>query len=606
MRHLTEKIKKIMDCVLWKTIYHSFGLLMGFSRFYLPASLLYKVVQGIIPMLYIIVVQRIINMVQNRGESFETILGYILCLVGLHIMNAVLELLYYRYNYRFGMKFSKLINMKMMEKAVNLSLRDFEDSGTYDIINRAQSQNGSNILNYMTSVFDILQQMISIASMAYILLRFKWQIAMLILIVPISRCISTFCIDKERYRMRTGRTKLERQKWYINLLVMTGNAFKEIKTLGLGSFLLKKNEEIQNRIISQEDKMYRKSTLISTGFDIADWVITGGIYVYTFLLGFVGTILIGDVTAYIESIDNIKSSVEGMFSEINSLVEQSMYIHLMFEYLNLPEIRDINRKEVEVIRCIEFRNVSFKYSNGKYALKNASFFIRPGESVALIGENGSGKTTLTKLLLGLYDEYEGEILINDIDLKKIDIESYQKKIGVVFQDYMRYETSIRENIAYGNLSQFDNDEEIYRLLKAVGLEHKAKDEEGIDTVVGNWFGGQQFSIGEWQRLAIARALIKKADVYIFDEPDASLDVFRQREMIRLFKEAMEHKIGIYVSHKINYVNEVADKIIVVQNGEITEMGDHEGLMERKGHYYQLYQESVEGHSDDEQNMTYCA
>lgn len=211
-----------------------------------------------------------------------------------------------------------------------------------------------------------------------------------------------------------------------------------------------------------------------------------------------------------------------------------------------------------------------------------------------------------KLLLGLYDEYEGEILINDIDLKKIDIETYQKKIGVVFQDYMRYETSIRENIAYGNLSQFDNEEEIHRLLKAVGLEHKAKDEEGIDTIVGNWFGGQQFSVGEWQRLAIARALIKKADVYIFDEPDASLDVFKQREMIRLFKEAMEHKIGIYVSHKINYVNEVADKIIVVQNGEITEMGDHEGLMERKGHYYQLYQESVEGHSDDEQDMTYCA
>lgn len=606
MRHLTEKIKKIMDCVLWKTIYHSFGLLMGFSRFYLPASLLYKAVQGIIPMLYIIVMQRIINMVQNRGESFETVLGYILCFVGLHIMNAVLELFYYRYNYRFGMKFSKLINMKMMEKAVNLSLRDFEDSGTYDIINRAQSQNGSNILNYVTSVFDILQQMISIASMAYILLRFKWQIAMLILIVPIGRCISTFCIDKERYRMRTGRTKLERQKWYINLLVMTGNAFKEIKTLGIGSFLLKKYEEIQNRIISQEDKMYKKSTLISTGFDIADWVITGGIYAYIFLLGFVGTILIGDVTAYIESIDNIKSSVEGMFSEINSLVEQSMYIHLMFEYLNLPEIRNINRKEVEVIRCIEFRNVSFRYSNGKYALKNASFFIRPGESVALVGENGSGKTTLMKLLLGLYDEYEGEILINDIDLKKIDIETYQKKIGVVFQDYMRYETSIRENIAYGNLSQFDNEEEIHRLLKAVGLEHKAKDEEGIDTIVGNWFGGQQFSVGEWQRLAIARALIKKADVYIFDEPDASLDVFKQREMIRLFKEAMEHKIGIYVSHKINYVNEVADKIIVVQNGEITEMGDHEGLMERKGHYYQLYQESVEGHSDDEQDMTYCA
>lgn len=406
--------------------------------------------------------------------------------------------------------------------------------------------------------------------------------------------------------MRTGRTRLERQKWYINFLVMTGNAFKEIKTLGIGKFLLKKYEGIQNNIIAQEDKMYKKSTLISVGLDITDWLITGGIYLYTFFLGFIGSILIGDVTAYIESTDNIKDAVEGIFSGINELTEQSMYINLMFEYLELAEVTGINRKKIEAIRCIEFRNVSFKYCNGKYALKNASFFIQPGESVALIGENGSGKTTLTKLLLGLYDDYEGEILVNDINLKQIGIESYQEKIGTVFQDYVKYEASLRENIAFGDMNLLSNDEAILHALKAVNLEHKAKGTEGLDTVIGSWFGGKQFSIGEWQRLAIARALIRKADVYIFDEPDASLDVFRQKEIILLFKKMMKHKIGIYVSHKTNFVNELADKLIVIQNGEITEMGTHKELMEKEGYYFQLYKESMDNNAENMPHINCCA
>lgn len=606
MNYLSKKTKKITDCILWKSICNSLTLLTGFSKPYLLVSMLFKSVQGVMPMLFILFMQQIVNMVQRRNGSFETILGFILGFTGLHIINEILEMLYFRYNNKFSLKFSKHVGMQMMEKALRLSLRDFEDPKTYDIINRAQNQTGSGILDYIDSIFDILQQVISVVSMSYILLRFRWQIAVVILIVPLGRCVATLFIDKERYAMRTGRTKLERQKWYINFLVMTGNAFKEIKTLGIGRFLLKKYEDIQNCIITQEDTMYKKSTLISVVLDILDWMITGGIYMYTFFLGFSGIILIGDVTACIESTENIKNAVEGIFSGINKLAEQSMYINLMFEYLELPEVTDINRKHIEAIRCIEFRNVSFRYSNGKYALKNASFFIKPGESVALIGENGSGKTTLTKLLLGLYDEYEGEILINDINLKQLGIESYQKRIGTVFQDYIKYETSLRENIAFGDMDA--DDAEIQSALKAVHLEHKAKGSEGLNTVIGSWFGGKQFSIGEWQRLAIARALIRKADVYIFDEPDASLDIFRQKEIIELFKTIMKHKIGIYVSHKINFVNELADRMIVIQDGEITEMGTHKELMDKGGFYHQLYMEAMENTANTKngQQINCCA
>lgn len=231
---MKKLIKKTTNSTLWKSICNSLTMLLRFSKSYLLISILYKAVQGVMPMLFIVFMQQVVNMVQRREENFNIIAGYIIGFICLHIANEILEMLYFRYSNRFSLKFSKHVGMQMMEKALRLSLRDFEDSDTYDIINRAQNQTGSSILDYIGSIFDILQQIISIAGMSYILLRFKWQIAMIILIVPAGRCIATFFIDKERYVMRTGRTRLERQKWYINFLVMTGNAFKEIKTLGIG------------------------------------------------------------------------------------------------------------------------------------------------------------------------------------------------------------------------------------------------------------------------------------------------------------------------------------------------------------------------------------
>lgn len=588
----SKESRKKMYSTIYIGITNSLVLLIKHSKLYLPVSIIYKAIQGFIPMIYVLIMQRMVNYIQSGTGNYNVVLMYILGFVGLHIGNGILVLLYEKYRQKFSLLFSKDVSVKMMKKSTKLSLSDFEDSETYDIINRAQGQNGTSILQYVDLVFEIFQLIISIMSMGYLLLNFNWRIAVVIAVVPVIRSISTYYIDKELYEKRMDRTSLEREKWYINFLVMTGNAYKEIKTLGIGPFLLKKYEIIQDRIIIQENKVFEKRTIVNVCLEVLDWLITGGIYFYIFILGFLGQILLGDVTAYIECTESIKCSVSSVFRGVNDLVDQSMYISRLFEYLDLPEISEINRKNIEVIRCIEFRNVSFKYSNGNYALRNANFFVKPGESIALVGENGSGKTTLSKLLLGLYDEYEGDIFINDTNLKEISMESYQKRIGIVFQDYIKYEATIRENVAFGNIDYMDNDAEIWSVLEEVNLDKKIKEKDGLNTIVGNWFGGQQCSIGEWQRLAIARALIKNADVYIFDEPDASLDVLRQREIVELFKKAMDGKIGFFISHRINYVNELADMIMVIQNGVINEVGTHDELIRKKGHYYNLYTEAT--------------
>lgn len=574
------------------SIFRSIQLLIKFNKLYLPLSIIYKVLQGIIPMASVICMQQIINEVQSKNSFFESILKVIFFYICLQIINNIFQQLYEKYKHKFSVDFSKAINIQVMDKAIALSLKDYEDKETYNLISRAQNQSGTNLISYINSIFDITQQIISIIGMGYILFSYKWQIVLLIIIIPIIRTIATYIFDKKLYKIRIKRTSDNRQKWYINFLLTTGNAFKEIKIFGLGNYLISKYENLQNRIINEEMNIYNKNMLVDMLLDFLEWVILGGIYIYIFYEGFIKIILIGDVTAYFECINNIKSSINGIFIEINNLVDQSMYINLFFEFLDIPESPHTGIKEIKLIEQIEFENVSYKYKNGNYAIKNASFIITPRTTIALIGENGSGKTTLLKLILGLYDDYEGNIYINNINIREINITQYQRKIGIVFQDYMKYETTIRENITYGNLKQLKNDAEIIKLIRKVHLENKVNNTKGIDTVIGNWFGEQQFSIGEWQRIVIARALIKDADMYIFDEPDSSLDIFRQKEIVELIKQVTQNKIGLYVSHKISLANEIANIIMVLEDGMITEIGSHKELIANKQKYSQLYKEAL--------------
>ena len=233
-------------------------------------------------------------------------------------------------------------------------------------------------------------------------------------------------------------------------------------------------------------------------------------------------------------------------------------------------------------------NLSYKYDNLNYVLKNINMILTNDSHIALVGENGSGKTTLIKLIMGLYEDYEGEIFVNNINLKNIDIEDYQKKISCIFQDYIKYEMSIRENIAIGNIKNIFNDKLIWEKIDKVYLKNKVNDIQLLDTNLGSWFGDFELSGGEWQRIAIARMLMKNGEVLVLDEPDSSLDVLRQKEMIKIYKKEIENKMSIYISHKVDYVHLLSNLIYVLVDGCVIEYGNHEELLNRKGEYYKLF------------------
>lgn len=582
----SQKINISIVKEFFSTIKKSCKLIQKCSCFFVFVNLCIACIQGIIPGITIIVFQRIINSLQQNIDTVEHIIFLILFYVGLNIINELISTLYSFYNEKFNLEFSQYVNMLMLEKSAKLELKDYENSETYNIINRAQSQNGTSILTFITGTIEIFKQIISVITISIILVRFCWWMLPLIFGISIVRSMVTVYTDREWYKLRVSRTNDERTNRYINYLLLTGIAFKEILLYGLSNYFFMKYKNISDKIKNQDKEMQKKIAIYDILFDIGSWVSMGGLFGYVMYLGVTGRLLIGDITAYIECIENIKSGSNEIFDNIGNMLEQSMYIGFIFEFLEIPEFKGNEEFDIGEIYKIEIKDLSFKY-NTTYVLKNINMTLNKGDSIALVGENGSGKSTLIKLIMGFYREYEGTIKINDIDIKKINKTGYYQKIGCVFQDYTKFEDSIRNNIRFGNIKT-DNTKSIENMLEITHMKERVDEIGGVDTIVGKWFGKEDLSIGEWQRISICRAAFKQANLYILDEPDASLDIFRQEELIETYKNTFKSAIRIFITHKVNYAKEMGEKIYVLEKGEILESGSHTKLLNDKGKYYEMF------------------
>ena len=582
----SQKINISIVKEFFSTIKKSCKLIQKCSCFFVFVNLCIACIQGIIPGITIVVFQRIINSLQQNIDTVEHIIFLILFYVGLNIINELISTLYSFYNEKFNLEFSQYVNMLMLEKSAKLELKDYENSETYNIINRAQSQNGTSILTFITGIIEIFKQIISVITTSIILVRFCWWMLPLIFGISIVRSMVTVYTDREWYKLRVSRTNDERTNRYINYLLLTGIAFKEILLYGLSNYFFMKYKNISDKIKNQDKEMQKKIAIYDILFDIGSWVSMGGLFGYVMYLGVTGRLLIGDITAYIECIENIKSGSNEIFDNIGNMLEQSMYIGFIFEFLEISEFKGNEEFDIGEIYKIEIKDLSFKY-NTTYVLKNINMTLNKGDSIALVGENGSGKSTLIKLIMGFYREYEGTIKINDIDIKKINKTGYYQKIGCVFQDYTKFEDSIRNNIRFGNIKT-DNTKSIENMLEITHMKERVDEIGGLDTIVGKWFGKEDLSIGEWQRISICRAAFKQANLYILDEPDASLDIFRQEELIETYKNTFKSAIRIFITHKVNYAKEMGEKIYVLEKGEILESGSHTKLLNDKGKYYEMF------------------
>ncbi|WP_258881180.1 ATP-binding cassette domain-containing protein [Clostridium tagluense] len=589
--NLKNKVKIEYFDKIFKTLKKSISLIWNFNYRYIFIAILNAIFQGIVPVISLLVMKNILNAIQTHNLDRNVFIANILGFVSIEIISLGVRELYILYSTNFTEKFSKHIEVLMLEKADSLDVKDFENPTTYDLINRAQMQNGDSVISYIISWMSIFQQVITISSSIIIIVTYKIWIVLVIIIAPIIQFYFSKKLSVKQYKMVIERTSEERKCWYITFIMLLGNEKKEIELNGLGVLFINHFNSLKDKFIKQDYNIAKKIFAVNIIVGIIGQMLCAIIYIYLFYSGFVGNIQIGTLMAYATCVTTIKTGVELVLILTNTVYQKSLYIELLFNFFDITEKDKKNQEQLKIltsIQSIELINVYYKFNNNdQYTLKNINLKIKKGDTIALVGKNGAGKSTLIKIILGLYEDYEGTILINGINFHKINKSNYYTKVGCVLQDYSKFEVSIRENVEYGNVEKLYNDSEIEKALKYAEFNFENLGKKGLDTVLGHWFGEKQLSEGEWQRIAIARATIKNSDFYVFDEPDAALDVIAEVNMIRTYKKILENKLGIFVSHKVHHVNLLCNNILVIDRGEIKESGTHETLYKKKGIYYQL-------------------
>lgn len=569
-----------------------YGVIWEISPFYIPLTVVITILMGIQPTISVIVMQNIMNLLQAGSAYFRNILFYVVIYIMIDILFSQIQNLYAYYTGVFQLKVSLVIGQKILEKTDELTIQDFENSESYNKIQRALQQSDIQVLNYFSSLLSLLRFFTTMVSSAALLFLWKWWIVLLILGVSSISSIIMIKLGKEKYHIVRKRTGEERQKWYYQYLLTNDIAFKEIKIYELNQYFKNKYKNISEKFIAQDKKILGKITVTNVIMGILESCAAAFAFVLIILDTFGHRILIGSSIAYIRYMANISSNVKGFLSQIVSIFSSTLYMNQLFEFLDMEKMENDSGIEIEGIHTIEINNLSYKYKgSSRYAIKNISLSIKRGERISIVGMNGSGKSTLVKILVGLYNDYEGEIYINSLELKRINKNSLKRHIGILFQDFTKYELSLRENIGVGNLKKKDDD--LY--IKQVGRLAKVKEEllHHLDQQLGSWFKeGKPLSGGEWIRIGIGRAVARDADMYIFDEPNASLDTVAEKEVFNSFKAVMKDKIGIIITHRILSAQILEGTTVVMHEGEIIGKGSHEMLLKQCEVYRKLYANSV--------------
>jgi ATP-binding cassette, subfamily B, bacterial len=499
------------------------------------------------------------------------------------------------------MQLSNHVNTLVIRKAISLDLRFFEDPIFYDTLQNARRQADNSALAIVNSTLRMVQQVITLVSLIALLVRFSPWLAVIVFIAAIPSFLSQSQHAERAFRAVSRRAPEARLLNYLEMLLTGNESVKEIKLLGLGEPLLKRYQEIFQRFYLEDRAIAERRTVAGLGWGLLTNLVYYGSYAWIVLRTVSGLITLGDMTMFLGIFRHSQGSIRSLLDSLNRLYENNLFLDNLLAYLELePQLsspEDGVIAPTPIRHGIEFRNVSFRYPGSDvFVLRNINLHINPSERLALVGLNGAGKTTLIKLLTRLYDPTEGQVLLDGVDLRDYDLTSLHQRFGVIFQDFVRYQFTVRENIAFGQVDELDNTARIASAADRGGaVEVIEKLPAGYETMLGRrWEKGQELSGGEWQKIALARAFMRKAEVLVLDEPTSALDAEAEYEVFKRFGELMEDRIAVLISHRFSTVR-MADRIAVLSEGKLVELGSHAELMARDGAYARLFNLQAEGY-----------
>jgi ABC-type multidrug transport system fused ATPase/permease subunit len=492
------------------------------------------------------------------------------------------------------------INEMILEKALTLQLRDFEDAQFYDRMTRARREASSRPLSLVRRALGLIKNSIALFTQGALLIDFSLWAPLVLMVAAVPAFVAETRFSADAFRLFRWRAPESRMQMYLETVLAREDFAKEVKLFQFGNILLDRYRSIFLRLFREDRALTLRRGIWGFLLGLISSAAFYGTYAWIVAEAIGTRITLGDMTMYLLIFKQGQAALSSLLTAVGGMYEDNLYLSNLYEYLEHGSLVEGGEARVGVRPGdgLRFEDMGFTYPGAREAaLSGISLHLRPGSKLALVGENGAGKTTLIKLLARLYQPTTGRICLDGTDLNDWNVEALRKRIGVIFQDFVRYQLLAGENVGVGDVSAFEN-EERWQTAARQGMAHDflAHLPDGYQTQLGGWFkGGQELSLGQWQKVALSRAFMRNdADILVLDEPTAAMDAEAEARVFQHFRELSEGRMLILISHRFSTVR-MADQIVVLERGRIVEQGSHKALLEANGKYARLFRLQAEGY-----------
>ncbi|HEM3077279.1 TPA: ABC transporter ATP-binding protein [Streptococcus suis] len=592
-------LKNFFQTIL--TIPKTIRLIFRIERKYASYLIILNILQSIIPLASLFIYQELINAVLKKGSNiFSVLIVYIL----MQMMLSILSQLNSYISEKFNMNLSYNLNLKLLKKTSSLNLIDFEQADTYNLIENIVQDSTYKPFQLFNAIIGVITGFLSLLTSIIYVSTWNVAVSTFLLIIPVISLVIFMRVGQLEFLIQWERANLEREVWYINYLLTHDFSFKEIKLNGISQYFIDKYGTLKRNFMNQDLNISKKKVLFRGSLDILLNFING-IAIFMMIQSIrSGKLLVGNFVSLIQAITRVNTYSQSMIQNTYIIYNTSLFMEQLFKFFDM-EVSNISIQNSRISRIekridkIKVNNLSFIYPGSvKKTLEDINVEFNKGELVAIVGKNGSGKSTLVKLLSGLYQPSEGQIYYNNESSDVLDLSYYQNNVSVLFQDFVKFELSVRENIGLSDVNSI-SDSKIKKHIDNLKLNFlTAENNFNLNQRLGTWFNdSRQISGGQWQKVALARTFFKNASIYILDEPSSALDPVSEKEIFDEFVTRSKDKIALFVSHNLMAASR-ADRIIVMQDGRIIDEGKHDDLISKSKYYRELYySEKYEEESD---------